>query len=515
MEARSPRRGEVRPAAADRLRPPQKSCGEEPGRQLDRLRRENEHLRQQVAEQQEQIAEQQQHIAEQRQHIADLERQLADRRKNSTNSSKPPSSDGLAGEQRERGRKTKGKRRPGGQPGHPGRHRPLVPPEQVSETKLLLPEQCQHCHEPLPQQPGRIRTQGEPRCHQVTEVPPIQAHVTEYQCPRVVCAACGTTQAPLPEDLDGNFGPRLTALIAYWTVVCRMPRRVVEVLLADVVGIDLSLGSTQKAWEEVSQAVQAPYAELEQELPRQAVLHVDETGWRTNGDKRWIWTFVAARFLFYVVGASRSADVLVALLGSVFEGILCNDRLPSYLKYHAGKMQLCWAHLIRTLRGIQDHPRSLEAEHFARDALREVRRLFRLVWRFRQGQITRPQLLEKSRPIRNKFRSLAESYWDSYDNDVANLANAFGEHHERLFCFLFHGGVEPTNNRAERALRTAVQWRKIAFGNRSRAGEIAVGRLLTVTQTCRLQQRHPLDYLTDAVRTYRRGVPVPSLIAQD
>ena len=70
---------------------------------------------------------------------------------------------------------------------------------------------------------------------------------------------CGkTTRAPLPEETAGHFGPQLTALIAYLTVVCRMPRRVVEALLAQVLGIEISLGSTQKCWEEASQAVAAP-----------------------------------------------------------------------------------------------------------------------------------------------------------------------------------------------------------------------------------------------------------------
>jgi len=104
------------------------------------------------------------------------------------------------------------------------------------------------------------------------------------------------------------------------------------------------------------------------------------------------------------------------------------------------------------------------------------------------------------------------SYWDSDDREVANLANAFGEHFHRLFCFLDEPGVEPTNNTAERALRTAVQWRKISFGNRSRRGEIAIGRLLTVTQTCRMQRRHVLAYLTEAVCCYRRRTPAPLLL---
>ena len=80
--------------------------------------------------------------------------------------------------------------------------------------------------------------------------------------------------------------------------------------------------------------------------------------------------------------------------------------------------------------------------------------------------------------------------------NVANLANAIGEHSEHLFCSLDEEGVEPTNNSAERALRTAVQWRKGSFGNRSDAGAVATARLLTVSQTCARQNRDPLAYLT-------------------
>jgi transposase len=163
----------------------------------------------------------------------------------------------------------------------------------------------------------------------VTEVPPVKAHITEYQFPNVVCGECGkTTRAPLPEEIAGHFGPQGTALIAYWTVVCRLPRRLVEAMLADVLGIEISLGSTQKAWEEVSQAVAQPVQQLQEQLPREAVWNVDETGWRTNGDKRWIWGLVAQQFVFYVVACTRGAEVLVSLLGALFRGILCRGAQP-------------------------------------------------------------------------------------------------------------------------------------------------------------------------------------------
>ena len=175
-------------------------------------------------------------------------------------------------------------------------------------------------------------------------------------------------------------------------------------------------------------------------------------------------------------------------------------------------MQLCWAHLKRTLQGILDHPQSLEAEHFARDALAQYGRLFRLWWKFRAGLITREQLLERSERIKSGFWSLAVKYWNSYDKEVANLANAFGEHYHRLFCFLEEVGVDPTNNVVERALRIAVQWRKICFGNRSSIGELVTARLLTMRATCQVQNRPFLAYLTEAIRCHRRGVAAPSLL---
>ena len=369
-----------------------------------------------------------------------------------------------------------------------------------------------------------MTTAGEPRRHQVTEVPPVKAHITEYQFPQVVCGECGkTTRAPLPEEIAGQFGPQLTALIAYWTVVCRLPRRLVEAMLADVLGIAISLGSTQKAWEEVSQAVAQPVQQLQAQLPREAVLNVDETGWRTNGDKRWIWALVAQQFVFYVVASTRGAEVLVSLLGAVFRGILCSDRWVVYLTYHSGRMQLCWAHLKRNILGIAECARRPAAQQFCRDALAIVARLFRLWYRFRgdlrdrRGNpqpLDRRQLLKKSIPLQKKLFALAEAHLDDADREVRNLATALFIHFDRLFTFLEEEGVEPTNNVAERILRTAVQWRKISFGNRSRSGEIATARLLTVAQTCKRQRRHVLGYLADAVRCHRRQAAAPSLLPQ-
>jgi transposase len=492
---------------------PQQSEQRKLERDVERLSRDNERLRQELIERDRKLAE-----AEKQ--IADLERKLALRQRNSVTSSKPPSSDGLAGEQRQRGcGRKKSRRKPGGQPGHRGHWRGLAPADRVNDIVDLLPSHCHHCDCRLPRGSRKVLAQGEPRRHQVTELPPIEAYITEYRCQRVVCPECGkATQAKLPQEVQGHFGPELTALIAYLTVVCRMPRRVVQELLEQVLGIPLSLGSIQNSWEETSEAVAEPCMELEKQLPHVPVINSDETGYRTSGEKRWLWALVAPGFVFYTIALTRGAEVLVQLLGEVFAGILCSDRCPSYLKYHKGEGQFCWAHFKRNILGVQKIAKTTDAERFCRDALALHARLFRLWHRFgagpnvRYGPITREQLIEKSIPLEKKFFALADRYLDSNDRDVANLAFALLKHFEKFFAFLRNEGVEPTNNSAERALRCAVQWRKTSFGSRSSQGEVAVARLLTVTRTCRMQNREPLDYLGTAIRFHRRSQTVPSLL---
>jgi transposase len=481
----------------------------------ERLKHEVERLRREVAERDRQIAEQAKQIAEAEKQIADLERQLALRQQNSTTTSKPPSSDGLAGRQRERGRRVKSRRKPGGQPGHPGHARPLVAVARVNAVVDLVPSACRHCSHRLH---GRDEV-GNPRRHQVTELPPIEPQITEYRCHRLRCRACGhTTQAFLPDEVVGQFGPQLTALIAYLTVVCRLPRLVVQRLLEAALQIPISVGSTQKAWEEASAAVAGPYQELQAALPHQRVLNADETGHRTNGDKRWMWALVARTFIFYQIATSRGSDVLHRLLGPTFAGTLGSDRLPSYLTYAATQRQFCWSHFTRNLLSAQELAKTPAAKRFCREALALQKRLFRLWHRFRGdphargAPLTREQLITKVLPIEKQFFALASRSVNAATDEVRNLARALFFHLPHFFTFVHEEGVEPTNNAAERALRTAVQWRKIMFGTRSEDGEVAMARLLTVTRTCQLQQLNALVYLTAAIRAHRRRRPVESLL---
>jgi len=348
-------------------------------------------------------------------------------------------------------------------------------------------------------------------------MPEIEPEISEYQFASIICCCGESNRVPIPPEIRSGFGPRLVAFVSYLsylTVFCRMPRRKVEQLLESALGISMALGSTQKYVEETGQALEAPYQELEGQLRHEPVLNGDETGWRKDGEKRWLWVLVARAFAFFVIAKSRSSKVLEQLLGPAFAGILCSDRFSAYIKYHKGIAQFCWTHLKRDILGIEQLGKTTDADHFARDALALHARLFRLWHRYRGSTINRRQLIDKAMPIEKKLFALGERYLDSEDAAVRALAALFFNHTERLFAFVYHHGVEPTNNVSERTVRTAVQWRKICFGNRSDAGEVATARLLTAAATCSIQKRNVLHYLTEAVRCHRQGLSVPSLLAQ-
>jgi transposase len=347
----------------------------------------------------------------------------------------------------------------------------------------LVPETSGHCARRLHARHGV----GDPRRHQVTEWPAIAAHITEYRRHRRQCPACGTTTlAALPDAFAGHFGPQLTALIAYLTVVCWLPRLVVQRLLAGALQIPISVGSTQKAWEEASAAVAAPHEELQHALAQQPVLNGDETGHRTNGAKRWLSTLVAPTFVFYTIASSRGVDVLRRLLGGAFPGVLASDRLRTYLTYRAARRQLCWAHFTRNLLSAQELAKTPAAKRVLSRGLGPAAATLSSVASLSRGS-ARPRGSTDTRPA---------DHQSAADREAVLLAG--GPARERggcrgrepgarvvrpyahFFTFVYEEEVDPTNNVAERALRTAVQWRKIMFGNRSDQGELAVARLLTM-----------------------------------
>jgi len=228
-----------------------------------------------------------------------------------------------------------------------------------------------------------------------------------------------------------------------------------------------------------------------------------------------LWIFVASSFIYFQVAKSRSSEVLTDVFGKVYKGILCVDRWGAYTKYHKGLFQICWAHLKRDFLGILKVGEAAQSEDaivFARTMEKLRKRLMAIWYRFKAGDISRDELIKKTKPIKNAIKRCLKQYMHSEERCVKSLANKLSKRFDDLFTFLIYEGVEPTNNIAERGVRPAVQWRKICFDNRSDNGAVLTSRLLTVTRTCWLQKRNPLEFLVEALNAHRCCQPAPSLL---
>jgi transposase len=435
--------------------------------------------------------------------IAELEAKLA---QNSTNSSKPPSSD-PPGVVRRPAAKPTG-RKPGGQPGHKGHKRELLPVEQVDRVVRLEAKQCGRCQGPVAEKTGA----PEPWRHQVTEMPPVKPHVTEYQQCFGHCAACDAwTAAPLPAEVSPSaFGPRLTALVALLSGQYHLSKRLVQDLLSNVLGVELSLGSVSKLENNVSAALEQPVAQARQHVQGEFIAHMDETGWREGRRKAWLWVAVTSLVTVFLICRSRGAAVAKEVLGEEFTGFLVTDRWSAYGWADLHLRQVCWSHLMRDFQGFVD--RGGESAQLGKALLRLARRMFRWWHRVRDGTLPRRTFEHRMRAVEREVGRLLRRAAVCPDKKTAGMAKKMLKLEPAFWTFVQVEGLEPTNNAAERAIRPTVLYRKNCFGTHSPEGSRFVERMLTVVATLKQQKRNVLEFLTTAYDAHLRGLPPPALV---
>jgi transposase len=255
----------------------------------------------------------------------------------SRNSSRPPSSDPPHSL---RPRRPRSGRRRGGQPGQPGQTRPLLPVDEVDEVVVLKPDQCSGCHAPF------LGDDPMPFRHQVIEIPPIQPVVTEYQWPQLVCPDCGeSTRAPWPQGVpSGTYGPRVHATGALCTGSYRLSKRTTQQAMEDLFDVSMSVGTISQSEKTTTAVLAEPVEEAHDYVQEQSVAHLDETSWRQDGKRAWLWVAVTSWVTVCVVRMSRGGQVARELLGEGFTGILITDRYSAYNWYPVRWRQLCWAH---------------------------------------------------------------------------------------------------------------------------------------------------------------------------
>jgi transposase len=437
--------------------------------------------------------------------VAELERRL---NRSSRNSSLPPSQDppstpprpGNPGSARGRG----------GQPGHEGKHRRLLPPERVDEVVEHWPACCARCAYGFGED-ERIEA-ASPQRHQVAELPPIAVRVSEHRLYRLRCPRCAAeTRAELPAEVPrGCFGPRLQAAVAALAVRNRISRRDTVELIGELFGVELATGSVDAIVQRAGEALAEPHAWLATQIRSAPVVNIDETGWRTSGGRRTLWGALTERAALFRIAPDRHEREAKALLGEDFAGIACSDRWWAYNYLDPERRQVCWSHLIRDFTA---HNEGLAAQkEFGRAGLSLAACLFE-AWEEFRSDGDRARLLERIEPLKHELRALLEEAARKSTKTKYHrlFANNLLKRWPALWTFTHLDGVEPTNNHAERGLRGAVIYRKLSLGSQSEQGERTIERLLSASVTCRLQRRSLFTYLSDVLSASIRGDPIPLL----
>ena len=444
-------------------------------------------------------------------------------KQNSQNSSKPPSKDGFGAKPKVK--KAKGEKARGGQLGHPGHERNFHELTENSEIHEHIPSSCRVCGvelEGIDPQPYR---------HQIVEVPPIAAKITEHRLHQLDCPHCGKkTRAKLPSGVSAiGYGERLSALVAWLSSDYRHSHGQLQQLLKHLFGIEISVASINRLRQEMSLALESVVAQAHEYIQSQPQIHSDETSFsQGNCDGRnpkqqqgWLWVVVTKLMSIFDVSLNRGQVTAKQMIGEQYPGIVISDRYSSYNWLEVEQRQVCWAHLKRDLTAIAE--RSGVSQTIGEALLKRQQRLFRWWHRVRDGTMSRANFELAVVALRQGFQAELESavQLPIARNEKTPLAKTVRTCEQllkiepALWTFVSTPGVEPTNNAAEQALRQAVIWRRTSFGSQSLAGSQFVARLLSVVTSLKAQQRDVWDFLTLVCQAARFELPMPSLIPLD
>ena len=453
--------------------------------------------------------------------VAQLEEQKG---RSSRNSSQPPSTNGPGFKPRGKDKAKGTGRKRGGQKGHPGRGRDLLPSEKCAEGHDHLPDRCGSCGTCL----EGAKEGAAPWRHQIVDIPPVTPIVIEHRLHQLLCPHCNAaTRAVLPAGVEtGGYGPRLTALVGRLCSTYHLSHQKIQRLLDEAFGVQISTGGISCIRRRLNDFLEYPVGEALLWLQAQPILQADETSYRVgnadgnNPEDRggWLWVVGNQWVRVFDLRLSRSSAVAQQLIGEAYSGILNCDRYGAYNFLSLLQRQFCWAHLRRDLIAMAE--RSGVSREIGQELLALQEDLFSLWHAWQDGSISRLALEVAATGIRQAFGAKLEWAVDLgvRPSETTPLARTLGtcrallKNFTALWTFLAHPDVEPTNNASERALRSAVIARKLSLGVQSEWGGQLVARLLSVTTSLEQQGRAAMDFLMELMVAHREGRPLPSLI---
>ena len=376
----------------------------------------------------------------------------------------------------------KRKKKTGQKEGHKGYTRHT--PEKIDEIKEHKLEECPDCggHNLSNIQEVRERT--------TTDIPEKQEAInTKHLIERKYCRDCKKiVEAPVSEALpNAQFGLRLMIFVMYLKIGMRLPSKKIVELLNSLYNLTICDGEVYKILEQLSESFGDYYKDLKQKIIEAVVKNIDETGWRIDGKNHWLWIFINKEVALYEIDRRRSNEIPTEILGNQDNKFFGSDRHRAYNLFSektGAKQQVCWTHLLRNSKDLAEHYEEAKYVH---------KRMKYIYGKAKEGRTPKEKLLHWIDVV-----ATSRTY---KSNDVYKyLKSIFREHKEDLFRFVENPKIDSTNNIAERGLRHAVVMRKISHGNRSQKGADITKRLLSVTETVKLNHRNPLTAMSNILQ---------------
>jgi transposase len=413
--------------------------------------------------------------------VTDLERRL---NLNSSNSSKPPSSDGLSKKLRTGSLRKKGRHKPGGQKGHPGK---TLEMSLTPDTVIVQPvTNCKDCGKDLVD----VKSDQEER-RQVFDIPKPRVEVTEYRSEQKICSCGVVTKGLFPEHVAApvQYGPRTRAMSVYFNHQQLIPEDRVADIFADIFSLPLAAATVASYGNAASNKLQPWLMTLYQWLATHSLKHLDETGFRIAGKTLWLHVICNASATFYRIAAKR---------GEMFKGlsgVIVHDHFRSYYTLLDVLHALCNSHHLRELKALSE----IEKESWAirmtrllryankhRDKADMVRLIYdRIVTSGLSYHESQPPLSTVSKRGRKKRRI------------GHNLLLRLRGHQDEVLRFLESDDFPFTNNCGEQALRMMKLRMKISGCFRSFPGAEVFANIRSFTSTCRKQEINVFSALED------------------
>ncbi len=379
------------------------------------------------------------------------------------------------------------KRKRGAPVGHPGWYR-RTPTHYDLLVEVAAPARCPDCQGPVSIYESLPKSD-----HLQEDLIDGQPHVTLFRRPQARCRACRrwARQAGEGEILNSMIGPHLRSKALYLRHEIGISTRKVPRAMEDLFGFRFSAAALLSFEKLLGDRAEPMVEDIRKKIASSDdAVHADETYWTCDAKRSYYWIHGTQQQILFQFATTRAGEVSREVLGEDFLGTLVTDCYSAYDAQGAKAKQKCLSHLARTARDWQKLTKPGSSEYRFFDAIRSfVNRGCEFA--HPRDKLSRKKRAEETQWLQRKLKRLIS--WDLNHDKALTLQERINRYQDCWLVFLDDPRVPPTNNHAERGLRPLVILRKITFGHRTRAGAVAMARIMTIKETAKRHGRRVLD----------------------